>query len=246
VPIGLDLFADRFNTSSMLRVVLLLALSAPLVRAELITMHHLAENEKCMEYTFDRADKSYVQSYAAPMIAQASGNMIHEGTCSQNGFTEDLGGREMLRIPFVKDAVIRTSWKMSTWNTMKLKAEGFLASPLSFFRGSAPHPSSQLVNAPKVPALASTGATDAEKAHAEWFGPMGDFADLCVAVDDAGQFKDVCEEIEYQKKRTHAQAAGKPITGPTGDWLELCSVAPDDLARSDAQDMCEYLDMEAD
>merc|ERR1719482_2212832 len=57
--------------------------------------------------------------------------------------------------------------------------------------------------------------------------------------------KDVCEEIEYQKHRTHAQAAKEAWSGPTGDWLELCSVA-DDYEKKDFEDMCQYLDMEAD
>jgi len=117
----------------------------------------------------------------------------------------------------------------------RLQADAFLAKPM-FWRNNA---------APKVPALASTGSNEPQQVHSDWNGPMGDWADLCVAIDDQGDMKDVCEEIEYQKHRTHAQAAKEAWSGPTGDWLELCSVA-DDYEKKDFEDMCQYLDMEAD
>merc|ERR1719178_326344 len=126
----------------------------------------------------------------------------------------------------------------------RLQADAFLAKPMSW-RGSR-HPVSQRSNAaPKVPALASTASDEPQQVHSDWNGPMGDWADLCVAIDDQGDMKDVCEEIEYQKHRTHAQAAKEAWAGPTGDWLELCSVA-DDYEKKGFEDMCQYLDMEAD
>jgi hypothetical protein len=117
----------------------------------------------------------------------------------------------------------------------RLQADAFLAKPM-FWRNNA---------APKVPAPASTASNELQQVHSDWYGPMGDWADLCVAIDDQGDMKDVCEEIEYQKHRTHAQAAKEAWAGPTGDWLELCSVA-DDYEKKDFEDMCQYLDMEAD
>merc|ERR1719482_1407757 len=118
----------------------------------------------------------------------------------------------------------------------RLQADAFLAKPM-FWRNNA---------APKVSAPASTAASnEPQQVHSDWNGPMGDWADLCVAIDDQGDMKDVCEEIEYQKHRTHAQAAKEAWSGPTGDWLELCSVA-DDYEKKDFEDMCQYLDMEAD
>merc|ERR1719217_1946438 len=126
----------------------------------------------------------------------------------------------------------------------RLQADAFLAKPMPW-RGSR-HSVSQRSNAaPKVPALASTASDEPQQVHSDWNGPMGDWADLCVAIDDQGDMKDVCEEIEYQKHRTHAQAAKEAWSGPTGDWLELCSVA-DDYEKKDFEDMCQYLDMEAD
>jgi hypothetical protein len=223
--------------SHMLRALLLWAMSAPLMHAQLITMHSLAENEQCFDWVFDKATTDYVRGFAD--------TVLHEGTCSQNGFSQDLGSHEVLRIPLVGDPVIRTIWGVSTWDTVKLKAEAFLARPMLFFGGS-PHPVSQRSNAaPKVPALASTASNELQQVHSDWYGPMGDWADLCVAIDDQGDMKDVCEEIEYQKHRTHARAAKEAWAGPTGDWLELCSVA-DDYEKKDFEDMCQYLDMEAD
>jgi len=106
---------------------LLLALSAS-GNAELVTLYSLDDNE-CIEVTIDEKSVDYAKSF------DASG--LTRGTCSDSGFSVEAIGEELsLHIPFVNDKLTFRRMRRSPWDLAKVKAEAFLAAPLSFFRGT--------------------------------------------------------------------------------------------------------------
>jgi len=110
----------------LLSCCLLLAISAS-GNAEPITLYSTNGNE-CIEVTMDEKSVEYAKSF------DASG--FTHGTCSDNGFSVEVIGEEAsLHIPFVSDRLTFKRMRRSSWELAKVKAEAFLAAPLSFFPG---------------------------------------------------------------------------------------------------------------
>jgi cytochrome b6-f complex iron-sulfur subunit len=90
---------------------------------------------------------------------------MQEGTCSDNGYSIDVG-ESPVKVPFVSSALTFKTFKRSTWEAAKFQGEAFITSLFGGVRQSSPRPAvAPNFEAMQSPLLISPLTSDSPVAH---------------------------------------------------------------------------------
>merc|ERR1719171_2032742 len=117
-----------------LRVLVSLFLSASGLdqgaTVESLTLHRiLPDGIGCLELALAKEDQDYVKTF--------EGTGMQEGTCSDNGYSIDVG-ESPVKVPFVSSVLTFKTFKRSTWEAVKFQSEAFITSLFGGARQSSP------------------------------------------------------------------------------------------------------------
>jgi hypothetical protein len=110
----------------LLQGVMLLVLPAS-VPADVPSLFAMIGSE-CFELICSKSNEKFVKQF--------NSIGMQEGTCSSKGFSVEVPDRSLrLEVPWVRRPIFLRRMQMSSWETAKIKAQAFLAAPLSGFGG---------------------------------------------------------------------------------------------------------------